>query len=177
MSPSPSPTESASPSPSPEPALSLELPEERDVREVSYTVEPQVAGASGQILVTVSNLSDTRITEILLRWPSELDASLRLAPFVASFDRVRDGGPPLSQPWSRWVLGPGESGEPGGTITLGYGPLDAGASLEIPLVVIGRDQPGPVGFDLQFLSGEWGQAGSLLATAGGEPAEARVEVP
>ena len=170
-------TETASPSPSPEPPLSLPLPEERDVREVEFAVVPQVSGASGQVLVTVTNLSDTRIAEILLRWPSELDAWVRLAPFVATFDRIRDGGPPLRQDWSRWVLGPGESGEPEGTITLGYGPLDPGATLEIPLLVIGRDQPGPVGFDLQFLSGEWGAPGTLLAIAGGEPAEIRVEIP
>lgn len=170
-------TPSATPSPSPEPPLSLPLPEERDVREIEFAVEPQVSGAAGQVLVTVTNLSDTRIDEILLRWPSELDASLRLAPFVATADRIREGGNPLHQEWSRWVLGPGESGEPEGTITLGYGPLDPGATLQMPLFVIARDQPGPLAFDLQFLAGTWGEPGVLLAVAGGEPAETRVEVP
>jgi hypothetical protein len=173
----PSPTESASPSPTPEPPLSLDPPDALDLREVSFTVEPQVSGATGQILVSVTNLSDTRITEILLRWPSELNLSLRLAPFVASLDRTREGGAPLSQDWSRWVLGPGESGEPEGTMTLGYGPLDPDAMLAIPLFVIGRDQPGPVSFDLQVLAGQWGEAGSILVTTDGEPAEARVDVP
>ncbi|MDQ2674171.1 MAG: hypothetical protein M3Y40_05900, partial [Chloroflexota bacterium] len=105
------------------------------------------------------------------RWPTELDASLFLAPFTPSNERIRDGGPPLVQPWTKWVVGPGEHGEPAGTTSLGWGPLLAGATLEIPIVVTRRAE-GPVSFDLQLLSGE-----DLLTGEDGEPARLRVEVP
>ena len=35
---------------------------------------------------------------------------LRLAPFTPSEDRIRDGGPPLHQEWTKWVVGPGRAG-------------------------------------------------------------------
>ena len=52
--------------------------------------------------------------------------SLFLAPFEPSDDRIREGGPPLVQEWTKWVVGPGERGEPEGTTSLGYGPILAG---------------------------------------------------
>ena len=69
------------------------------------------------------------------------------------------------------LIGPGEQGEPAGTTSLGYGPLLAGATLEMPLVVT-RRAPGSVAFDLQVLAGN-----DLLTLADGSPAELRVEVP
>lgn len=64
-----------------------------------------------------------------------------------------------------------ERGEPAGTISLGWGPLDPGATLTIPIVVT-RAINGPVEFDLQVLAGE-----ALLTQQGGEPAWLRVSVP
>jgi len=170
-SPLPSPTPESSPSPTPAPPLSLDLPSETDFREITASVSPEVTADGGRILVTVTNLADTRITEIVLRWPTELGQTLALAPFVATQDRIRDGGPPLVQPWSKWVEGPGSLGEPAGTISLGWGPMDPGMRLEIPIAVR-RIAPGPVGFDLQLLTGE-----ALLTLDDGRPAEIRVEVP
>ncbi len=176
--PSPSATEAASPSASltptatPAPSLSLEPPEGRDDRVVTISVTPDVpAGADGTITVVVTSAADTRIDELVLRWPTELDTSLLLAPFTPSEDRIRDGGPPLVQPWTKWVVGPGERGEPAGTTSLGWGPLLAGATLEIPIVVT-RRADGPVSFHLQVLAGN-----DLLSLEGGEPAELRVEIP
>jgi hypothetical protein len=129
------------------------------------------AGEDGTITVTVTSGADTRIDELVLRWPTELGEALFLAPFSPSDERIRDGGPPLVQPWTKWVIGPGERGEPGGTISLGWGPLLAGATLEIPIVVT-RRADGPVAFDLQVLAGN-----DLLTLEAGEPAQQRVEVP
>ena len=168
----PSPSESAAPTPTPEPSLSLESPESRDERVVAVRVTPQVpADGDGMIRVVVTSNADTRIDELVLRWPTELDETLFLAPFTPSDDRIRDGGDPLVQPWTKWVIGPGERGEPAGTTSLGWGPLLAGATLEIPIVVTRRAE-GPVAFDLQVLAGN-----DLLTLEGGEPAELRVEVP
>ena len=69
------------------------------------------------------------------------------------------------------VVGPGEHGEPAGTTSLGWGPLLAGATLEIPIVAT-RREAGPLAFDLQVLSGN-----DLLTLDSGEPAELRIEVP
>jgi hypothetical protein len=69
------------------------------------------------------------------------------------------------------VVGPGERGEPDGTTSLGWGPLLAGATLEIPIVVT-REAPGRVAFDLQVLAGN-----DLLTLADGTPADLRVEIP
>jgi hypothetical protein len=121
-------------------------------------------------VVTVTNLSGRRVRELVLRWPSDLDQTLVLAPFRPSEQRIVDGGPPLHQEWTKWVLGPGENGEPAGTISLGWGPLLEGGTLTIPLLVT-RTAPGPVAFDLQFLTGE-----SILTQPSGARAEVRVTV-
>ena len=169
---SPSATGDASPSPTPEPPLSLALPEQRDERPLRVAVAPDVApDGDGLITVTITNLADSQIDEIVLRWSADLEHALSLAPFQPSEARIRDGGPPLVQDWTKWVAGPGERGEPAGTISLGYGPMDPGMSLEIPLFV-SRAAVGPVAFDLQLLAGE-----ALLLFEDGAPAEVRVEVP
>ncbi len=173
-SPSPSavPTASAAPTPTPEPSLSLEPPEALDDRIVAVDVATNVpAGDNGTITLTVTSAADTRIDELVLRWPTAVAETLFLAPFTPSDERIRDGGPPLVQPWTKWVVGPGERGEPAGTTSLGWGPLLAGATLEIPIVVT-RRADGPVAFDLQVLAGE-----GLLMLEGGEPARLRIEVP
>lgn len=167
----PSATEAASPTATPEPSLSLDLPEASDPRVVSVAVEPNVGAEGGEILVSVTSAADVRIDELVLRWPTELGATLVLAPFVPSEERIRDGGPPLVQEWTKWVVGPGEQGEPGGTISLGYGPLLPGATLSMPLNVR-RVADGAVAFDLQVLA-----RNDLLALDGGDPAELRVEIP
>jgi len=174
--PSPTPSErpsaAGSPSPTPEPSLSLDLPDEQDTRVVAVEIVPSVAAdADGEILVTVTSRGDSRIDELVLRWPAELGESLVLAPFTPSEDRIRDLGPPLVQPWTKWVIGPGERGEPAGTISLGWGPLLPAATLEISIVVT-RTAPGPVAFDLQVLA-----ANDLLSLEDGAPAVFRVEVP
>ena len=165
---------SAQPSPTatPEPALSLDVPPEVDERSVSFSVTPAVPpGGDGTLGVSVTNGSDTRIDELVLRWPTGLDATLFLAPFAPDASRIAEGGPPLVQDWSKWVVGPGERGEPAGTTSLGWGPIDAGATLDITIVVTRRG-PGPVSFDFQVLAGN-----AILTTAGGDPAEDRVEIP
>jgi len=168
----PSPTASVAPTPTPAPSLSLEPPDRSDVRVVAFEVTVDVpAEGSGTITVVVTSAADTRIDDLVLRWPTELDDSLRLAPFTPSDDRIREGGPPLVQPWTKWVVGPGERGEPAGTTSLGWGPLLAGATLEIPIVAT-RRETGSLAFDLQVLSGN-----DLLTLEGGEPAQRRVEVP
>ena len=160
------------PTPTPEPSLSLDPPEGSDPRIVSVQVDVAVpAGEDGEIVVTVTSAADTLIDELVLRWPTELNEVLFLAPFAPSDERIRDGGPPLEQPWTKWVVGPGERGEPEGTISLGWGPLLAGATLTIPILVT-RVAPGPVAFDLQVLAGN-----DLLTLDGGDPAELRVDVP
>ncbi|MGZ8563625.1 MAG: hypothetical protein ACXWWU_08405 [Candidatus Limnocylindria bacterium] len=162
----------APPTPTPEPSLALDPPEGSDPRIVSVQVDPAVpADGDGQVVVTVTSAADTLIDELVLRWPTELNDTLFLAPFAPSDERIRDGGPPLEQPWTKWVIGPGERGEPAGTISLGWGPLLAGATLTIPILVT-RLAPGPVAFDLQVLAGN-----DLLTLDGGEPAELRIEIP
>lgn len=169
--PSESEAPTGEPTPTAAPPLSLDLPTETDPRIVSVEVVPALEGERGTLTVTVTSASDERIDEIVLRWPAELEASLRLAPFTPSDDRIRENGPPLVQPWTKWVIGPGEQGEPEGTISVGWGPLLPGATLEIPLVAT-RVAEGPVAFDLQVLSGN-----DLLHFEGDEPAELRIEVP
>jgi hypothetical protein len=160
------------PSPTPIPALSLDLPDELDDRAVRVEVASDLpADADGTITVTVESLVDTMIRELVLRWPEDLHATLFPAPFQPTAERIRDGGPPLVQPWTKWVVGPGERGEPAGTVSLGYGPLPAGGTLQIPMYVT-RRADGAVAFDLQVLAGE-----ALLELEGGEPAELRIEVP
>lgn len=180
-SPSPSPSATDSPSgtaeppatatPEPEPALSLELPDETDERVVAVTVEPRVGADGGEIVVTVTSEADEMVEELVLRWPRELNRTLFLRPFEPSEQRIVEGGPPLVQEWTKWVLGPGEEGEPAGTVSLGWGPLMAGATLRIPVDVV-RRADGSVAFDLQVLSDN-----AILTLPDGEPAELRVEVP
>jgi hypothetical protein len=168
----PTPSASIAPTATPAPSLSLEPPGGTDERIVAVDVNVDVpADGDGTITVTVTSAADTRIDELVLRWPTELDESLFLAPFTPSDDRIRDGGPPLVQPWTKWVVGPGERGEPAGTTSLGWGPLLAGATLEIPIIVT-RREAGPLAFDLQVLASE-----QLLTLEGGDPAQLRVEVP
>jgi len=170
-SPSSAPSASVVPTATPEPSLSLELPAATDPREIAVSVTSDVGDEGGEVVVTVTSHADERIDEIVLRWPSELDDQLLLRPFVPSDDRIRDGGPPLVQEWTKWVVGPGEQGEPAGTTSLGYGPLLPGATLGIALDAT-RLVPGPIAFDLQALAGE-----GLLTLADGGGAELRVEVP
>lgn len=169
----PRPTSTASPTATPVPAHSLELPAERDAREVRVAVAPALNEEGGTIVVTVTNLSDTRIDEIVLRWSTDLADELFLAPFVPNAERVKEFSRPLSEEfdWTKWVEGPGEEGEPAGTTSLGYGPMDPGMTLGITLYVT-RRADGAVGFDLQVLDNE-----ALLTLEGGDPAELRVETP
>ncbi|MEA2650343.1 MAG: hypothetical protein QOI85_64 [Chloroflexota bacterium] len=181
VAPSPSPrlapsstpvaTTSASPTAGPEPSLSLAPPDTIDSRVVSATVATDIGDEGGTLTITVTSAAAQRIDELVLRWPTELDQTLVLAPFTPSEDRIRDGGPPLVQQWTKWVRGPGERGEPDGTISLGWGPLLPEAELVIELDVT-RRAPGPVAFDLQLLAGN-----DLLTLDGGRPAELRVEIP
>jgi len=171
VTPSDTPTATPLPTATPEPELSLPVPATSDARQVAVSVEPQVpADGSGRIVVTVTNQADTRITELVLRWDTDLRKTLFLAPFEPAEARIVDGGPPLIQPWTRWVDGPGEQGEPAGTTSLGWGPLDPGVTLTIPIVVT-RNAPGSVSFDLQVLADE-----AILTLDGGGPAELRVAV-
>jgi hypothetical protein len=163
---------SASPSPTPEPSFSVDLPQARDERAIRFKVTVAVpADAGGRITVEVRNLSRIRIQEIELRWSTALREVIFLHPFVPSKERIADGGPPLRQEWTKWVEGPGSQGEPAGTTSLGYGPIDPGTTLTIPLYV-SRNSSGPIAFDLQFLYGE-----QVLSTEQGKPAETRVKVP
>jgi hypothetical protein len=168
------PTTSAvaiSPTPAPEPPMSLPLPEGSDPRVVAASVAANVPAEGGTLTITVISAATERIDEIVLRWPAELEGTLRLAPFVPSEERVSDNSPPLRQEWTKWVVGPGEQGEPADTISLGWGPLLPGATLVIELIAT-RIAGGPVAFDLQLLAGN-----DLLTVDGGGPAELRVEVP
>lgn len=158
---------SVEPTASPQPAFTLALPTTTDPRVISAEVAPSDDG----LLVTVTNTTDSRIDEIVLRWTTELDAVFFIAPFVPSEDRIRENGPPLVQEWTKWVVGPGERGEPAGTTSLGYGPLMPGATLAIPLHV-DRIVPGPIAFDVQLLAGN-----DILALADGGPAVLRIDVP
>jgi hypothetical protein len=160
-----------SPSPTPAPEFTLELPPERDPRQISVSVAPDVGAEDGEVLVTVTSLADERIDEIVLRWATPLDDVLFLAPFVPTPDRIREGGPPLVQDWTKWVVGPGERDEPAGTTSLGYGPLLPGATLTIPIAA-DRLRSGPVAFDMQILAGN-----ALLLLDDGTDAVLRVEVP
>lgn len=162
---------SVEPTATPEPPLSLALPRRQDARRIDVRVNPNVSADGGEIEVIVENLSDRNVHELVLRWATELDQTLFLAPFRPSQQRIADGGPPLVQMWSKWVRGPGERGEPDGTTSLGWGPLLEGGTLTIPIMVT-RNAPGEVSFDLQILSTE-----SILTLQGGEPAELRVSVP
>ena len=166
------PSTSVEPTATPEPPLSLTPPPDHDRRQVAVTVDPRVpSDGDGEIVVTVTSHTDRRVGELVLRWNTDLDQVLYLAPFRPSEQRIRDGGPPLIQNWTKWVLGPGESGEPAGTTSLGWGPLLPGGKLTIPIQVT-RQQAAAVAFDLQVLAGE-----AILSLEDGSPAELRVTVP
>ncbi len=169
--PSPSATTAASPTPTPEPALSLDPPEETDARVVTATVTPEIGAEGGTLTVVVTSAADERIDELVLRWPTELNDTLVIAPFTPSPERIAEGGPPLVQPWTKWVIGPGEKDEPDGTTSIGWGPLFPDATLTIELNVT-RQAAGPVEFDFQILAGN-----TLLTLDDGEVAELRIEVP
>jgi hypothetical protein len=169
--PTATPAESQSPTATPEPTFSLALPEVTDPRVIIAAAAPTIDAAGGTLTVTVTSASEERIDELVLRWRTELNGSLRLAPFTPTEERISDGGPPLVQEWTKWVIGPGEQGEPEGTTSVGWGPLMPGATLTIPLIAT-RLAAEPISFDLQFLAGN-----DLLTTDSGEPAELRVEVP
>ncbi len=152
--------------------LSLALPATFDSRRIQVQVEPRLpADGSGELVLIVTNLSDSMVNELVLRWSTDLGEVILLAPFEPSQQRIREGGPVLNQDWTKWVVGPGESGEPAGTTSLGWGPLLAGATLTIPLLAERRGA-GPVEFDLQFLAGE-----AILTLEAGGVAELRVALP
>lgn len=176
-SPSPSattsaePTAEASPTATPIPRLTLPQPTATDPRGIDYTVSVELeAGGSGQIVITVANLTDKLVDELVLRWPTALRDTVFLAPFEPSQQRIREGGPALVQDWTSWVEGPGEHGEPAGTTSLGWGPLLPRATLTIPVLAT-RAAPGPLSFDLQIL------AGDAVLSSDGEPAWLQVSVP
>jgi hypothetical protein len=138
---------------------------------VAATIIADVAEEGGTLTVTVTSAAAERIDELVLRWPTELNETLWMAPFTPNDERIRENGDPLVQDWTKWVIGPGEQGEPEGTTSLGWGPLLPQAELIIELDVT-RRVAGPVAFDLQFLAGN-----DLLTFDGGQPAEMRVEIP
>jgi hypothetical protein len=146
----------------------LATPPKHDARRIRFSISADVpATGTGRFTVHVTNLSNARIQEIVLRWPTALAKTMSLAPFQASLRRLTTL---LIQPWTKWVIGPGEQGEPAGTTSLGWGPLLPGATLDIPLFAT-RRAAGAVSFDLQFLAGE-----AILTTSSGGVAETRVTV-
>ncbi|HEY8771703.1 MAG TPA: hypothetical protein VIM66_00860 [Candidatus Limnocylindria bacterium] len=175
VGPSPSATQSfgptAEPSPSQQTLLRLPSPSGTDGNAISYTVTVEVkAGASGRLVLVVKNLGDELVPELVLRWPTAVRDTIFLAPFTPSKQRIREGGDPLVQDWTKWVDGPGESGEPAGTTSLGWGPLLVGGTLTIPILAT-RVAPGPVAFDFQILNGE------KVLQSNGDPAWFEVDVP
>jgi hypothetical protein len=148
------PTAAPGETPGPRPPLSLDQPQAVDARRLRVAIDHQLPDSGrGQLVVTVTNLAQTRINEIVLRWPTELGSSLFLSPFLPTPGRVCNACPPLRQEWSKWVEGPGQLGEPAGTTSLGWGPLDPGATLVIPIEA-NRLATGPFAFDFQLVTGE-----------------------
>ena len=173
----PSPTESIRPSATPQPSpsdsgrLTLPAPTGTDPNPITATIGVEVAAAaSGQLVITVTNLGKEMVQELVLRWPTAVRDTIFLAPFEPSAQRIREGGDPLVQDWTKWVDGPGERGEPAGTTSVGWGPLLVGGTLTIPLLAT-RVAPGPIAFDFQILSGE------KVLQIGGAPAWLQVTVP
>jgi hypothetical protein len=173
-SPSVSAAGTASVQPSPGDSGRLTLPATTatdDSIPISYTVTVEVeAGGSGQLVVVVTNLGTVIVPELVLRWPTAVRDSVFLAPFQPSQQRIREGGDPLVQDWTKWVEGPGEQGEPAGTTSLGWGPLLVGGTLTIP-VLAPRVAPGPISFDLLILNRE------AILLSDGAPAWLQVDVP
>jgi hypothetical protein len=175
IGPSPSAAESASasvqPSPSQQTLLRLPSPSGTDGSPISYTVTVDIgAGGSGRLVLVVKNLGEELVHELVLRWPTEVRDTIFLAPFTPTKQRIREGGDPLVQDWTKWVDGPGESGEPAGTTSLGWGPLLVGGTLTIPILAT-RVAPGPIAFDFQILNGE------KILQSNGDPAWFEVDVP
>ena len=162
----------AAPSPSQGGRLRLPAPTATDdTIPINYTVTVEVvAGGSGQLVVVVTNLGQKLVPELVLRWPTEVRDTIFLAPFQPSQQRIREGGDPLVQDWTKWVEGPGEHGEPAGTTSLGWGPLLVGGTLTIPVLAT-RVATGPISFDLQILNGE------AILLSDGAPAWLPVDVP
>lgn len=172
-----SPSDSAQPSATPEPSpsqgggLTLPDPKGTDPNPISTKVTVEIAaGQSGRLVIVVKNLGKEQVQELVLRWPTAVRGTIFLAPFQPSAQRIREGGDPLVQDWTKWVDGPGEHGEPAGTTSLGWGPLLIGGTLTIPVLAT-RVAPGPITFDLQVLSGE------KILQIDGEPAFLKVTVP
>jgi hypothetical protein len=170
-----SPPESANatgePSPSDSGRLTLPSSTATDSTPISYTVAVEVAArASGRLVIVVTNLGQVLVPELVLRWPTGVRDTVFLAPFEPSAQRIREGGDPLVQDWTKWVEGPGEHGEPAGTTSLGWGPLLVGGTLTIALLAT-RVAPGPITFDLQILNGE------AVLQSDGAPAWSQVTVP
>jgi hypothetical protein len=155
-SPSASARPSATAEPSPIDSGRLTLPEPSDTDAtipISYTVTVEVAaGASGRLLVVVTNLGAEMVPELVLRWPTEVRDTIFLAPFQPSQQRIREGGDPLVQ------------------TSLSWGPLLRGGTLTIPILAT-RVAPGPISFDLQILNGE------KVLLSDGVPAWLHVDVP
>ena len=159
------------PTATPIPRLTLPAPTATDPTSIRYSVTVDLAaGGSGKLVVVVTNLTQQMVPELVLRWPTPTRDTVYLAPFAPSQQRIREGGDPLVQSWTKWVNGPGELGEPAGTTSLGWGPLLPGGTLTIPVLAT-RIAPGPLVFDLQILNGE-----AVLTTASG-PAWTQVNVP
>jgi hypothetical protein len=170
-SPSATPSPTPEPSPSGPPHLALPPAKATDTTSISYTVTVDLqAGASGKLVVVIINLTHTKVPELVLRWPTAVRDTVFLAPFEPSQQRIREGGLPLVQDWTKWVDGPGEHGEPAGTTSLGWGPLLPGGTLTISVLAT-RVAPGPITFDLQILNGE------AILLSSGLPAAQVVSVP
>lgn len=151
--------------------LTLPAPTTSDPTPISYSVTVEVeAGGSGRLVIVVTNVGAEIVPELVLRWPTAVKEIIFLAPFEPSQQRIREGGDPLVQDWTKWVEGPGERGEPAGTTSLGWGPLLKGGTLTIPVLAT-RVAPGPISFDLQILSGE------AVLRSDGTPAWLQVDVP
>jgi hypothetical protein len=167
----PGATETAVPTSDPS-HLTLPAPKSRDSIDIGYavTVDLAAGGASGKLVIVVTNRTQTIVPELVLRWPTAVRETVFLAPFAPSQQRIREGGDPLVQPWTSWVDGPGEEGEPAGTTSLGWGPLLPGGELTIPVLAT-RVAPGPLTFDLQILNGE------RVLLSDGEPAWTQVSIP
>jgi hypothetical protein len=170
-------TPTAEPTPTPEPSpsgdlgLALPTPSASDATAITFSVTVELeAGANGRLVLVVTNLTEKIVPELVLRWPTAVRETVFLAPFEPSQQRIREGGDPLVQEWTRWVDGPGEHGEPAGTTSLGWGPLLPGGTLTIPVLAT-RVAPGPLTFDLQILNGE------AILLGDGAPAWTKVTVP
>jgi hypothetical protein len=171
LSHSAAPSGSVEPTATPIPRLSLPAPSKTDPISIRYSVKVDLqAGGSGKLTVVVTNLTQKMVPELVLRWPTPVRDTIYLAPFTPSEERIREGGDPLVQSWTKWVDGPGELGEPAGTTSLGWGPLLPGGTLTIPVLAT-RVAAGPITFDFQILNGE-----AVLTTASG-PAWTQVTAP